>query len=140
MHLKNKVIFIVEDNAQNRVVFQMALVTSGARVEFERWGAEAVSRLENLRRVDLIVLDLMLSNGVSGYDIFSEIRVLPKYDDVPIVAVSAAEPAVAIPKTRDLGFSGFIAKPIDDDLFPKQIDQVLSGQKLWYAGERYYES
>jgi len=140
MQLKNKLIFIVEDNAQNRVVFQMALVGTGARVEFERWGADAISRLENFRSVDLIILDLMLSNGISGYDIFSKIRALPDYAAVPIIAVSAAEPAIALPKTRDLGFSGFIAKPIDDDLFPRQIEQVLSGGKVWSAGERYLES
>jgi CheY-like chemotaxis protein len=140
MQLKNKLIFIVEDNAQNRVVFQMALVTTGARVEFERWGKDAVSRLENFRSVDLIILDLMLSNGTSGYDIFNEIRALPNYAAVPIIAVSAAEPAVALPKTREMGFCGFIAKPIDDDLFPRQIEQVLAGAKVWYAGERYYES
>lgn len=140
MQLKNKLIFIVEDNAQNRVVFQMALVMTGARVEFERWGTDAISRLENFRSVDLIVLDLMLTNGISGYDIFSEIRALPQYAAIPIIAVSAAEPAIALPKTREMGFSGFIAKPIDDDLFHRQIEQVLAGEKVWYAGERYYES
>src|SRR5690348_5891228 len=124
MQLKNKLIFIVEDNTQNRVVFQMALVMTGARVEFERWGKDAIARLENFRSVDLIILDLMLSNGISGYDIFTQIRALPQYAAIPILAVSAAEPAIALPKTREMGFSGFIAKPIDDDLFPRQIEQA----------------
>lgn len=137
MLLKDKFIFIVEDNTQNRVVFQMSLVLTGARVEFERWGRDAVARLEGFSQVDLIILDLMLHNGVSGYDIFDQIRALPRFDKVPIVAVSASEPAVALPKTQLKGFSGFISKPIDDNLFPKQIAQLLAGEKIWYAGERY---
>lgn len=137
MLLKDKFIYIVEDNTQNRVVFQMSLVLTGARVEFERWGRDAVTRLEGFRRVDLIILDLMLHNGVSGYDIFDEIRGLPQYDSIPIVAVSAAEPAIALPKTKLKGFSGFISKPIDDSLFPRQIAQILAGEQVWYAGERY---
>lgn len=135
--LKNKLIFIVEDNTQNRVVFQMALGLSGARVEFERWGPGSVNRLKMLRVVDLIILDLMLYAGTSGYDLFTEIRALPYYDKVPIVAVSAAEPSIALPKTRKMGFNGFIAKPIDDELFPKQIAQILGGEEIWYGGERY---
>ena len=137
MILKNKFIFIVEDNIPNRVVFQMALIVSGAKVEFERWGRDAVAQLNAMPQVDLIILDLMLHNDISGYDIFTEIRGIPQYDHVPLVAVSASEPAIALPKTRKMGFAGFIAKPIDDMLFPKQLARIIAGEKVWYAGERF---
>ncbi|MDZ4770914.1 MAG: hypothetical protein SGJ24_17450 [Chloroflexota bacterium] len=39
-----------------------------------------------LHRFDLIILDLMLSQGVSGYDIFRRIRALAEFDAIPIVA------------------------------------------------------
>jgi len=136
MLLKNKNIFIVEDNSQNRVVFKMVLLVHGANIDFERWGQDAISHLRKFEKVDLIVLDLMLYQGTSGYDIFEEIRRMPEYDKVPIVAVSASEPAVAIPKTQAMGFSGFIAKPIDDDLFPRQMAQIIAGERIWYAGMR----
>jgi two-component system, cell cycle response regulator DivK len=138
MLLNNKQIFIVEDNLQNRVVFQMALVMNGAKVEFERWGHGAIARLKTLRDVHLIILDLTLFNGTSGYDVFTDIRALPQYDKVPIIAVSAVEPAIAIPKTQQMGFSGFIAKPIDDELFPQQIVKILEGNPVWYGGVRYH--
>src|SRR5260221_12966296 len=125
MLLKGKTIFIVEDNLQNRVVFQMALVRHGARVEFERHGCEALIRLKNTLNVDLIVLDLMLAEGISGFDIFEQIRLLPKYSDIPIIAVSAMEPSLAIPMARSKGFYGFVAKPIDSQIFPQQIALAL---------------
>lgn len=137
MILKDKRIFIVEDNTQNRVVFTMTLKPTGAVFEFERLGRGAVGRLQAFGRTDLIILDLMLMGGISGYNIFDEIRALPEYSAVPIVAVSAAEPSVAIPQTQQKGFSGFIAKPIDDDLFPEQLARVINGEAVWYAGERY---
>jgi two-component system chemotaxis sensor kinase CheA len=139
MILKGKHIFIVEDNIQNRVVFQMALIVHGALIDFERSGQDAVTMLKKAGQVDLIILDLMLKENLSGYDIFQEIRKLPKFDAVPIIAVSAAEPAIAIPKTQALGFSGFIGKPIDDDLFAKQIVRVLAGEHVWYAGTEFQE-
>jgi CheY-like chemotaxis protein len=137
MLLKGKRIFIVEDNIQNRIVFQMAMVLQGAQIEFERWGKDAVAHLKGFKDVDLIILDLMLYHGISGYDIFDDIRKLPEYDKVPIIAVSASEPAIAIPKTQQKGFSGFIAKPIDDTLFPRQLVQIIAGEKIWYAGENF---
>jgi CheY-like chemotaxis protein len=137
MILKDKRIFIVEDNTQNRVVFTMILKPTGAVFEFERMGRGATGRLKTFGRADLIILDLMLMGGVSGYDIFDEIRAVPEYNTVPIIAVSASEPSVAIPETQKMGFSGFIAKPIDDDRFPKQLAQVINGEQVWYAGDRY---
>lgn len=137
MLLNGKSIFIVEDNVQNRVVFQLTLIKHGARVDFERAGRDALARLGGARHVDIIILDLMLSGGLTGYDIFDEIRADERFDHVPIVAVSAADPSDAIPRTRAKGFSGFIAKPIDDVLFPKQIVRLLAGEAVWYAGEHY---
>lgn len=137
MLLENKRIFIVEDNLQNRVVFRIILAKQGALVEFERAGEETLTRLKVFGQVDLIILDLMLAHNISGYDLFDKIRAVPKFNAVPIIAVSAAEPAVALPKARQQGFAGFIAKPIDDSLFPKQIARVIGGEQVWYGGERF---
>lgn len=136
MILKDKRIFIVEDNMQNRLVFQMALIRHGASVDFERWGRDTLYHLQNLSRVDLIVLDLMLAEGVTGFDLFDQIRGLEKYATVPIIAVSAMDPSIAIPKLRKQGFSGFIAKPIDNALFPKQLASIIAGESVWSVGER----
>jgi len=136
MSLNGKKIFILEDNSMNRVVFRIALITQGANVEFDQWGRDTMEKIKNYEP-DLIILDLMLPNGASGYDVFKQIRQRPEYDNVPIVAVSASEPSIALPKTKNLGFSGFIAKPIDETLFPEQMAKVLSGEHVWYAGERF---
>ena len=135
MSIMGKYIFIVEDDLQNRVVFQMALTRKGAFVDFDRWGKDAIYRLQQLPRLDLIVLDLMLPHGISGFDIFDEIRVLPSCADVPVVAVSAMESSIAVPKAQAMGFSGFIAKPIDSRLFPEQLAKIMSGEQVWYTNE-----
>lgn len=137
MYLKNKQIFIVEDNMQNRMIFQMILLKHGASVHFERCGSETISRLVGFQHLDVIILDLMLAGGVSGYDIFGSIRSIPRFSQVPIVAVSAAEPAIAMPKVQALGFNGFIAKPVDMTLFPQQIAQLIEGTPVWHVGERF---
>lgn len=136
MKIRAKKIFIVEDNAMNRIIFQIALGTKGAFVEFDRWGRMTLEKIADYQP-DIIILDLMLPNGDSGYNIFEQIRQKEAYSAIPIVAISASEPSIAIPTTKSMGFSGFIAKPIDQDLLPKQISKILAGGQVWSAGGRY---
>lgn len=134
--LREKRIFITEDNTLNRAVYMMLLKISGAIVEFDRLGRETPSKLEAFKP-NLIILDLMLPNGDSGYQIFNKIRQMPDYGKVPIVAISASEPSVALPKCKELGFSGFIAKPIEEELLVDQLVRLIEGEEVWYVGERY---
>lgn len=137
MLLQGKSIFVVEDNVQNRVVFQMILRKHGASVDFERMGTDTIFRLQNALQVDMILLDLMLADGISGFDLYAEIREkLPNLASVPIVAVSAMEPAIAIPKAQAMGFSGFISKPINSLIFGEQLASIFEGDSVWYTGEQ----
>ncbi len=134
MLLKGKRIFVVEDNMLNRVVVKIILVKHGAEVEFERAGEETVRRLRQFGKADLVIMDLMLPSGISGYSLCEQIHAQPDYAELPVVAVSAADPATAITRTRDAGFAGFIAKPIDDKLFPEQVAAIMAGENIWYSG------
>jgi CheY-like chemotaxis protein len=138
MLLDNKQIFVVEDNLQNRIIFQLALAKHGAVVSFEPWGSRAILMLKAIRHVDAIIMDLMLAGGISGFDIYDQIRAMPEFDHVPIVVVSAVDPGTGMPKARQKGFAGFIAKPIDDVLFPRQIAAIIEGEEVWHMGERSY--
>jgi len=135
MLLKQKRIFIVEDNIMNRVVFREILTAHGAFIVTHRWGRDTLPTLKEQRHIDIIILDLMLPNGISGFGIFETLRSHSDFDAIPIVAVSAMEPSIAIPKAQELGFSGFIAKPIDEEIFPQQIADILQGTQVWHDGQ-----
>jgi len=133
MILKDKRIFITEDNLSNRSVMQLLLEQEGAIVSFERWGRDTQKRIEEFAPVDIVLLDLMLPNNISGFDVYDEIRGLAAMQGVPIVAVSAKPPDTAIPETQAKGFNGFISKPIDYRTFAQQIATVIDGQSVWSA-------
>ncbi|MBL8156940.1 MAG: response regulator [Anaerolineae bacterium] len=132
MILKNKRIFIIEDDVRNRIVFQMALVREGAVVDFERWDDHMLSRMRSTTNpIDLIVLDLMLPGNRSGFDLYDQIRTIEHLNGVPVVAVSAMDPSLAMPIAISKGLDGFIAKPIDTYHFPRQLLQVIEGKPFW---------
>lgn len=129
--LQGKRVFIIEDNLQNRSIMQLILEQFDVRVAFERWGTQYLRRMEAFSPVDVILLDLMFPGGITGYQIFDQIKLVPAFERTPVVAVSAKDPSVAVPATRDKGFSGFIQKPIDMDRFPRQIARILHNQSVW---------
>jgi two-component system, cell cycle response regulator DivK len=134
--LNGKFIFIVEDKPQNRLVFQMALNRHGAWVEYETSGEDILPHLMRLRRAHAIVLDLILPGNMSGYDVYDQIRALDAYKTVPIVAVTASDPSIAMPLVREKGFNSFIMKPIDINLFPQQLARIIEGEEIWSAVAR----
>jgi CheY-like chemotaxis protein len=130
--LQDKRIYIVEDNTDNIYILMTILRAHGAVVTVD-WFAKGEShKILQALPIDIILLDLMLPNNYSGYEIFQELHALPQLAAVPIVAVSAADTSIAVPKVRSLGFSGFIKKPIDDELFPQQLKAILENQPVWF--------
>ncbi|MCK6578806.1 MAG: response regulator [Anaerolineae bacterium] len=138
--LQGKHIFIVEDNAQNRVVYQIMFLRQGAVIDFDRWGSDTIHKLKNLPEVDVIIMDLMLAGGVTGFGIMEQIQQQEKLSRVPVVAVSAVDPATAILRCQDAGFAGFIAKPIDADRFPDLIARIIAGERVWLTNSLNYET
>ncbi|MEZ4591174.1 MAG: response regulator [Chloroflexota bacterium] len=122
----------MEDDPINYSVILTILRQHGAITTHDYWGDTTLSRLKNHPLpLDLILLDLMLPGQASGYDVFDAIRALPELDNVPIVAVSAADPDVEMPKAKAKGFSGYITKPINRRYFPEQLAQILEGETYW---------
>ncbi len=131
--LNDKRILIVEDDVTNMAVYNAILRGSGAMILQDFWNSDTMSLLVKTLPIDIILLDLMLRRQISGYTIFDHIKADPRLAHIPVVAVSAADPTVEIPKARARGFIGFIGKPVDPLLFPRQIADCLAGIPVWYS-------
>ncbi len=132
MSLKGKKLFLLEDDPVNFSIISVILRQHGVQVVLDHWGDTTLKRMRLVpKEYDLILLDLMLPGRASGYDVYDAIREVPEFQHVPVVAVSAADPDVEIPKVKAKGFSGFISKPINRREFPNQLIAVLNGENVW---------
>jgi two-component system cell cycle response regulator DivK len=129
--LKGKRIALIEDNVTNLAVFATALRKQGVAVIQDAWNTQTTEFLLQHLPIDLIVLDIMLRKGVSGYDVFDEWQTHPELSQIPVVAVSSLDAESEIPKAQAKGFAGFISKPIHAMKFPEQIEACLKGEKVW---------
>jgi CheY-like chemotaxis protein len=132
MLLQGKRVFIVEDDAGNLAVASVYLRQQGATISYDRWGRETPQTILAHLPIDVILMDLMFPNNVSGFDVFEQIRQVEALAAIPVVAVSAADPDSAMPKALALGFSGFISKPVSPRI-AKHIARVIEGKKVWAA-------
>ena len=136
MILQDKQIFIIEDDATNLAIISSILRRNGATVSYDRWGRETIERIIKAMPIDIILLDLMLPNGVSGYDIFEQIKATPELNGLPVVAVSASDPGIEMNRARQKGLMGFISKPVDHKRFPHHIATIIEGTPFW--GDQVY--
>ena len=131
MLLKGKNIFVVEDDPINLAVISSILRAMGAKVTIDLWGDTATHTLVKAMPIDILLLDLMLPNNLSGYDVFDQVRAVPELKEVPIVAVTALDPGIGMNKAREKGFKGYITKPIRANTFGQYIAAILDGQEVW---------
>lgn len=131
MLLKDKKVFVVEDDPINMAIIVIALREEGALVIQDPWNYDTIEKLIQFLPIDVILLDLMLRRGESGYDIFDKIRIHPELASIPVVIVSASDPGVEMNKARAKGFRGYITKPIKRTTFAQNIAAVIDGKSVW---------
>ena len=124
-------ILIVEDNLNNFILMTRLLAYLGVkRCEWKASGWKVLEFAETLGDIDLILMDIFLPEA-DGYQSLASLRAHPRFQDVPIVAVTADASVENLQRARSAGFDGFIGKPLDSDRFPQQVRRLLNGEEVW---------
>lgn len=104
-----KKILIIEDEEAIAMIEQDYLELSNFETEVVGDGASALQKL-NDNSYDLILLDLMLPGGMSGYDVCKKIR---GQVDIPIIMVTAKTESLDKVLGLELGADDYLTKPFD---------------------------
>ena len=131
--LEGKKVFILEDDVNNLAVVTSMLRRYGATIYFDSWGVETAQTIKAFMPIDIILLDIHLPGGVTGYDVYDAIQEVPELKDVPVVAVTASDPDREMKKAREKGFNGYISKPIRTKSFIKSLLAIIEGEEVWGA-------
>ncbi len=102
-------ILLVEDNKTNKVLIKRFLQTH-FDVDDVSSGMEALKAIPKEKYV-LIMMDINLGIGMNGLETAREIRKLPAYKTIPIVAVTGYALAGEKEKILANGFTDYISKP-----------------------------
>ncbi|MBL7782251.1 MAG: response regulator [Saprospiraceae bacterium] len=121
--LKGKSILVADDDVRNIFSLTKSLENYGINVISAIDGKEALQQLREHKKVDLILMDMMMPE-MDGYDAIKNIRAMPKFKKLPIIAVTAKAMAGDRIKCIEAGASDYITKPVD-------VDQLISLLRVW---------
>lgn len=121
--LRDKTILVADDDVRNIFSLTKSLENYGVNVISAVDGQDALQQLEAHRKVDLVLMDMMMPE-MDGYESTRRIRAIPKYRNLPIIAVTAKAMAGDRSKCIAAGASDYITKPVD-------VDQLISLLRVW---------
>ena len=110
------VVLLVEDDRDGRLMYAQWLQQSGFKVEQAHNGFQALERAIDVIP-DAILTDLNIP-GIDGYELTRRLKMDPRTQHIPILAVSGYAPFTSDPSRADrAGCDAILAKPcLPDDL------------------------
>ncbi len=120
-------ILIAEDSADSREMMQLLLETRGYQVIAADDGMDALE-VALSSRPDLLLLDLELPK-LDGLSVTRNLRLDPKFKDVPIIILSGHDPSRFRQEGLDAGCNDYLLKPINFDLLHELLDRMIDGAR-----------
>ena len=106
-------VLLVEDNDLNQEVATAILGDAGLDVDVAGTGLAALEMVQRYE-YDVVLMDMQMP-VMDGITATREIRKLPRFDALPIIAMTANAMEVDRERCREAGMVDFVAKPIDPD-------------------------
>ena len=121
--LRGRKILVIDDDPRNVFAITSTLELHGMTVTQASDGRKGIEALLSAEDTDLILMDVMMPE-LDGYATMSEIRQMPAFATLPIIAVTAR----AMPGDREksivAGASDYVTKPVD-------TDELLACMERW---------
>jgi CheY-like chemotaxis protein len=105
-----KRVLVVDDKASSRELVRTLLESVGYGVSEAADGREAVSVASEVSP-DLILLDLQMP-VLDGFGALQQLRADPRFEKLPIVALTASAMQGDREKAIAAGFTGYVSKPV----------------------------
>ena len=123
--MDKKKILIVDDDLSTRQALNVRLRANGYDTAF---APDAIAAVAEARRVnpDLVLLDLGLPGG-DGFRVIERLRAIACFGSLPIIVLSAREPALNEERALAAGAEAFLQKPADNDVLLGVIARALAG-------------
>ncbi len=118
-------ILVIENDAGNRILAERILSMSGYRYLSAQNGRDALELLEH-HPVDLILTDLSMP-VLDGFSMAQQIRAMPRFAHIPIVALTAHAYEPERQKALRMGCTDVLVKPYRPKDLLAIIERHLAG-------------
>jgi len=113
-------LLVVDDFELNRDMLSRRLQTRGFSVQSADCGVNALTAIDQMPELDLVLLDIMMPD-LDGYEILRRIREKFTSSELAVIMVTAKDQSEDIVRALQLGADDYITKPID---FPVALARI----------------
>jgi CheY-like chemotaxis protein len=110
--LEGRRVLIIDDDARNIFALASALEREGVEILYAENGIRGIEKLEQAPDVDVVLMDIMMPE-MDGYETTRRIRKIPRFEALPILALTAKAMKGDREKCLEAGASGYVTKPVD---------------------------
>ena len=128
--MKGARVLVVEDEPKLVRLVQELLTATGFTVFTTASGEQAIE-LVVLERPDLVLLDIVLTREMDGYDVARRLR---EFSTVPIIMLTAKAQEADLLRGFDAGADGYITKPFSAKELLARVRAVLKRARQESAG------
>jgi two-component system, cell cycle response regulator DivK len=123
MRQVSDIVLVVEDDEASRRLIRAVLRARHYRVEQAEDAAQARAFLAG-NTPGVVLLDLRLK-GSNGLDLVRDIRADPRFEDLPIIAITAQAMKGDEDRILAAGCDAYLSKPIDTRNLPRVVGDFL---------------
>ena len=123
--LRGRKVLVVDDDARNIFALSSLLENLEMEVICATNGRSAIDIIQNTPDLSIVLMDIMMPD-MDGYETMREIRKIPQFLTLPMLALTAKAMKGDREKCLDAGASDYIAKPVN-------TDQLLSLMRFWLS-------
>ena len=127
-------ILVVDDVEKNTRLLADVLTVKGYRTSTASSGEQALQSIA-ADAPDLVLLDVMMP-GMSGYDVCRVLRADARWAMLPIVLVTALDPATERVKGLEAGADDFLGKPVNQAELMARVRSLLRIKSLYDEVQR----
>ena len=115
----------MEDNEINLEIMHSQLTSLNYKVDTAVNGKDALEKFRN-NKYDVVLTDIEMPE-MNGYDLTAAIRRLEQDVDspTPILAITASEFDLNEERSKSLGFTGYMLKPLDLELLKSKFAGIV---------------
>jgi signal transduction histidine kinase/HAMP domain-containing protein/CheY-like chemotaxis protein len=122
--LRGRKILLVDDDPRNTFALTNVLELYGLTVVHASDGRKAIGQLA-AGDIDLVLMDVMMPQ-LDGHQTTREIRQMPQFAHLPVIAVTARAMQSDREKSLAAGASDYVTKPVDIEELLNRMEQWLS--------------
>lgn len=119
----HKKVLIADDDMRNVFALSKVLREHGIEIIKAENGLKAIEALKDHEDVALILMDIMMP-VMDGYEAMKKVRAMDRFQDIPIIAITAKAMKEDRLKCIEAGANDYISKPVE-------IERLLSLMRVW---------